>query len=162
MIKKINVTCEKCKANFIFATDSSVVDEVLDEGYYICFTCEDEIEEEKMMTEIGIKFEEEQEQLEDIVKKVIEVIEKKTKEEEMTTIESTKHESTEVKKACTVMYLETRVSDISSEVKKVYFGSAHNTLSKEYATEFNVKYTIDREKVDELKSQGWKSEFFYR
>ena len=60
------------------------------------------------------------------------------------------------------MYLETRVSNLYSEVKKVYFGHAHNTLSKEYATEFNVKYTIDREKVDELKSQGWKSEFFYR
>ena len=161
MTKKINVTCEKCKENFIFTTDSSVVDKVLDEGHYICFTCEDKMEEEKMMTEIGIKFEEEQEQLEDIIKKVIEVIEK-TKEEEVTTIESTKHESTEVKKACTVMYLETRVSHYSSEVKKVYFGRAHNTLSKEYATEFNVKYTIDREKVDELKSQGWKSEFFYR
>lgn len=60
------------------------------------------------------------------------------------------------------MYLETRVSNLSSEVKKVYFGRVHNTLSKEYATEFNVKYTIDREKVDELKSQGWKSEFFHR
>ena len=80
----------------------------------------------------------------------------------MTAVESTKHEPTEVNKACTVMYLETRVSNLSSEVKKVYFGRVHNTLSKEYATEFNVKYTIDREKVDELKSQGWKSEFFYR
>ena len=102
-----------------------------------------------------------EEQLEDIVKKVIEVIEK-TKEEEAAVVESTKHESIEVEKACTVMYLETRVSNLYSEVKKVYFGHAHNTLSKEYATEFNVKYTIDREKVDELKSQGWKSEFFYR
>ena len=154
MIKQTKVTCEKCKANFIFATDSSVVDEVLDEGHYICFTCEDEMEEEKMMTEIGIKFDEEQE----YYKK----LSKKTKEAEMTAVESTKHESTEVKKACTVMYLETRVSNLSSEVKKVYFGSAYNTLSKEYATEFNVRYTIDREKVDELKSQGWKSEFFYR
>ncbi|MDN6128300.1 MAG: hypothetical protein L0I66_07975 [Tetragenococcus halophilus] len=102
-----------------------------------------------------------EEQLEDIVKKVIEIIEK-TKETEATTVESEKHDPSEVKKACTVMYLETRVSHNSSEVKKVYFGSAYNTLSKEYATEFNVKYTIDREKVDELKSQGWKSEFFYR
>ena len=101
-----------------------------------------------------------EEQLEEIVKKVIEVIEK-IKKEEVTTVESEKHDL-EVKKACTVMYLETRVSHNSSEVKKVYFGRAHNTLSKEYATEFNVKYTIDREKVDELKSQGWKSEFFCR
>lgn len=157
MIKKINVTCEKCKENFIFATDSSVVDEILDEGHYICFACEDENEEEKMTTNIKP----DEEQLEDIVKKVIEIIEK-TKETEATTVESEKHDPSEVKKACTVMYLETRVSHNSSEVKKVYFGSAHNTLSKEYATEFNVKYTIDREKVDELKSQGWKSEFFYR
>ena len=46
MIKKINVTCEKCKENFIFTTDSSVVDKVLDEGHYICFTCEDEKSED--------------------------------------------------------------------------------------------------------------------
>ena len=153
MIKKINVTCEKCKESFIFTAESSVVDKVLEEGHYICFTCEDEIEEKKMMTEIGIKFEEEQEDYKKLWK---------TTEAEMTAVESTKHEPTEVNKACTVMYLETRVSNLSSEVKKVYFGRVHNTLSKEYATEFNVKYTIDREKVDELKSQGWKSEFFYR
>lgn len=157
MIKKINVTCEKCKENFIFEAERSVVDKVLEEGHYICFTCQDEMDEEKMMTNIKP----DEEQLEDIVKKVIEIIEK-TKETEATTVESEKHDPSEVKKACTVMYLETRVSHNSSEVKKVYFGSAHNTLSKEYATEFNVKYTIDREKVDELKSQGWKSEFFYR
>lgn len=47
MIKETKVTCEKCKANFIFATDSSVVDKVLDEGHYICFTCEDKMEVEK-------------------------------------------------------------------------------------------------------------------
>ena len=46
MIKKINVTCEKCKENFIFTTESSVVDKVLDEGHYICFTCEDEKSED--------------------------------------------------------------------------------------------------------------------
>lgn len=157
MTKQAKVTCEKCKESFIFEAERSVVDKVLEEGHYICFTCQDEKEEEKMTT--NIKFDEEQ--LEDIVKQVIEVIEK-TKETEVTTVEPEKHDPSEVKKACTVMYLETRVSHNSSEVKKVYFGSAHNTLSKEYATEFNVKYTIDREKVDELKSQGWKSEFFYR
>lgn len=157
MIKKTKVTCEKCKESFIFEAERSVVDKVLEEGHYICFTCQDEMDEEKMMTNIKP----DEEQLEDIVKKVIEIIEK-TKETEATTVESEKHDPSEVKKACTVMYLETRVSHNSSEVKKVYFGSAHNTLSKEYATEFNVKYTIDREKVDELKSQGWKSEFFYR
>lgn len=46
MIKKINVTCEKCKERFIFTSESSVVDKVLEEGYYICFTCEDEKSEE--------------------------------------------------------------------------------------------------------------------
>ena len=46
MIKKINVTCEKCKENFIFTTESSIVDKVLDEGNYICFTCEDEKSED--------------------------------------------------------------------------------------------------------------------
>ena len=46
MIKKINVTCEKCKENFIFTTESSVVDKVLDEGHYICFTCEDKKSED--------------------------------------------------------------------------------------------------------------------
>ncbi len=46
MIKKINVTCEKCKENFIFTTESSIVDKVLYEGHYICFTCEDEKSED--------------------------------------------------------------------------------------------------------------------
>ena len=46
MIKKINVTCEKCKENFTFTTESSVVDKVLDEGHYICFNCEDEKSED--------------------------------------------------------------------------------------------------------------------
>ena len=46
MIKKINVTCEKCKENFIFTTESSIVDKVLDKGHYICFTCEDEKSED--------------------------------------------------------------------------------------------------------------------
>ncbi|MDN6455190.1 MAG: hypothetical protein L0K19_10580, partial [Lactococcus lactis] len=46
MIKKINVTCEKCKDSFIFTSESSVVDKVLDKGHYICFTCEDEKSED--------------------------------------------------------------------------------------------------------------------
>ncbi len=44
MIKQINVTCEKCKESFVFSAESSVVDKVLDEGHYICFTCEDKLE----------------------------------------------------------------------------------------------------------------------
>ncbi|WP_428815742.1 DUF1642 domain-containing protein [Lactococcus lactis] len=55
MIKKINVTCEKCKERFIFTSGSSFVNEVLEEGHYICFTCEDE----KMRTRKMTKFEEE-------------------------------------------------------------------------------------------------------
>lgn len=54
MIKKINVTCEKCKESFIFTAESSVVDKVLEEGHYICFTCEDE----KVRTRKMTKFEE--------------------------------------------------------------------------------------------------------
>ncbi len=46
MIKKINVTCEKCKESFIFTAESSFVDKVLDEGHYICFTCEDKKSED--------------------------------------------------------------------------------------------------------------------
>lgn len=44
MTKQINVTCEKCKESFVFSAESSVVDKVLDEGHYICFTCEDKLE----------------------------------------------------------------------------------------------------------------------
>lgn len=83
MIKETKVTCKKCKANFILATDSSILDEVLDERHYICLTCEDKMEEKKMMTEIGIKFEKEQRHYEKLWK---------TKETEVTNVESTKHE----------------------------------------------------------------------
>ena len=83
MIKETKVTCKKCKANFILATDSSILDEVLDARHYICFTCEDKMEEEKMMTEIGIKFEKEQKHYEKLWK---------TKETEVANVESTKHE----------------------------------------------------------------------
>ncbi|MFK5292681.1 hypothetical protein ACI3PH_19840, partial [Lactococcus lactis] len=54
MTKNINVTCEKCKESFIFEAERSVVDKVLEEGHYICFTCQDEMDEDKMT-----KFEEE-------------------------------------------------------------------------------------------------------
>lgn len=48
MIKQISVTCEKCKENFIFTSESSFANKVLDEGHYICFTCEDELSVEKL------------------------------------------------------------------------------------------------------------------
>lgn len=41
MNKKINVTCEKCKERFTFTSESSFVDKVLNEGHYVCFSCED-------------------------------------------------------------------------------------------------------------------------
>lgn len=46
MIKQATVTCDKCKENFIITSESSVVDKILEEGHYICFTCEDEESEE--------------------------------------------------------------------------------------------------------------------
>lgn len=44
MIKEAITTCKRCKEKFLFKSDSSVVNKVLDEDNYICFTCEDEIE----------------------------------------------------------------------------------------------------------------------
>ena len=44
MIKKINVTCAKCKENFIFTTESSVVDKVLDEAVKACKKVEPDCE----------------------------------------------------------------------------------------------------------------------
>lgn len=46
MVKQANVTCDECKENFIITSDNSVVDKILEEGHYICFTCEDEKSEE--------------------------------------------------------------------------------------------------------------------
>lgn len=46
MIKKAIVKCEKCKEDFLFTSDSSVVDKFLNEENYVCFTCEDEESED--------------------------------------------------------------------------------------------------------------------
>ena len=64
----------------------------------------------------------------------------------------------EKKKKRIVMYLEARESSYSSEDKKIYFGNEFNTLTKECATDFDLRFTSDRKKVEELKSQGWKEE----
>ena len=61
-----------------------------------------------------------------------------------------------------VMYLEARVSSYSSEDTKLYFGNSFNTLSKGCATDFDLRFTFDRKKVEELKSQGWKEEVVYK
>ena len=100
------------------------------------------------MATINIKFDEKQ--LEEVVKKVTEKL-KETKDNfyELS-------DTTQVKRS--VMYLEARVSSYSSEDTKLYFGNSFNTLSKGCATDFDLRFTFDRKKVEELKSQGWKEE----
>lgn len=46
MIKKAIVTCDKCKERFLITNDCSVINKILSEGHYICFTCEDEESED--------------------------------------------------------------------------------------------------------------------
>ena len=104
---------------------------------------------------INIKFDEEQ--LDDIVKRVTENIIKEAKKDSV--VELTYEEPNE---KLLVMYLEFKTSGYSSEVQKLYFGSAFNTLIKKIATEFDLSDEIDRKKVNELKSQGWKEEVFYK
>nr|AAP03152.1 E11 [Lactococcus phage bIL66M1] len=108
------------------------------------------------MTTINIKFDEEQ--LEDIIKKVIENIMKEEKDN-FYELSDTNHE--EPKKKRSVMYLEANFSHYTSEEKKVYFGRGFNAFTKEYATEFDLS-DDDREKVEELKSEGWKEEVVYK
>ena len=105
------------------------------------------------METINIKFDEKQ--LEDIVKKVTENIMKETKPN-FYELSDTRREEKKEKRI--VMYLEARVSSYSSEDTKLYFGNSFNTLSKECATDFDLRFTFDRKKVEELKSQGWKEE----
>ena len=108
------------------------------------------------MTTINIKFDEEQ--LEDVVKKVTENIMKETKPNFYELSDTVREEP---KKKWSVMYLEANVSHYSSEEKKVYFGHLFNTLSKECASDFDFS-EYGREQVNELKSQGWKEEVVYK
>ena len=107
------------------------------------------------METINIKFD--KEQLEEVVKSVVEKL-KETKPN-FYELSDTKHE--EKKKKRSVMYLEANVSHYTSEEKKVYFGHLFNTLSKECASDFDFS-EYGRDQVDELKSQGWKEEVFYK
>ena len=109
------------------------------------------------METINIKFDEEQ--LEDIVKKVTEKL-KEDKKNNFYELSDTARE--EPKKEQSLMYLEARESSYSSEDKKLYFGDSFNTLSKECATDFDLSFTSDRKKVEELKNQGWKEEVIYK
>lgn len=100
------------------------------------------------MTTINIKFDEEQ--LEDVVKKVTEKLKKdKPNFYELSDLAQEK---------VSVMYLEFNEANHTSEKGKLYFGHAFNTLSKEYASEFYLSHESDFKKALELKSQGWKEE----
>lgn len=103
------------------------------------------------METINIKFDEKQ--LEEVVKKVTEKL-KKEKDNfyELPDIAQEK---------VSVMYLEFNEANHSSEKGKLYFGHLFNTLSKECSSDFDFS-EYGRDQVDELKSQGWKEEVFYK
>ncbi|ASZ71576.1 putative HNH endonuclease [Lactococcus phage 62601] len=107
------------------------------------------------METINIKFDEKQ--LEEVVKKVTEKL--KEEKDNFYELSDTKHE--EPNKKWSVMYLDANVSHYTSEEKKVYFGHLFNTLSKECASDFDFS-EYGRERVNELKSQGWKEEVVYK
>ena len=103
------------------------------------------------METINIKFD--KEQLEEVVKSVVE----KLKETKPNFYELSDTKREEPKEKWSVMYLEANVSHYTSEEKKVYFGHLFNTLSKEWAAEFDFS-EYGREQVNELKTLGWKEE----
>lgn len=103
---------------------------------------------------INIKFDEEE--LEDIVKKVTENIMKEAKKDSITKL------TYEEPNKYILMYLEANEFGIDSESKRVYWGYAYNTLSSESATKFDLKDDFDRKKTEVLKSRGWKGEVFYK
>ena len=155
MIKEAITTCKRCKEKFLFKIDSSVVDKVLDEDNYICVTCEDEMERDKMET-INIKFD--KEQLEDVVKKVTEKL-KETKKNNFYELSDTAHQESYEK--WSLMYLEFNEVGSTSEKGKLYFGHAFHTLTKDYASDFDFSES-SRKKVNQLKEQGWKEEVVYK
>lgn len=103
------------------------------------------------METINIKFD--KKQLDDIVKRVTENIIKESKKE------LTYNES---KLKYSLMYLEANETHYESKKVKIYFGYAHNTLSKDYASEFDLTEEVDSKKVNELKEHGWEEEIFYK
>ena len=103
------------------------------------------------METINIKFD--KEQLEEVVKSVVE----KLKETKPNFYELSDTKREEPKEKWSVMYLEANVSHYTSEEKKVYFGHLFNTLSKEWAADFDFS-DYGREQVNELKNLGWKEE----
>ncbi len=105
------------------------------------------------METINIKFDEKQ--LEEVVKKVTEELKKE--KANFYELSDTSYSDLKPKGKWSVMYLEANVSHYTSEEKKVYFGHLFNTLSKEWASEFDFS-EYGREQVNELKSLGWKEE----
>ncbi|ABB77603.1 hypothetical protein [Lactococcus phage 712] len=109
------------------------------------------------METINIKFD--KEQLDDIMKKVIENI---MKEDKPNFYELSDTGREEPKKERSVMYLEANETNDESKKKKVYFGFRFKTLTKEFATYFDSSDRIDLKRIEELKRQGWKEEVFYK
>ena len=108
-----------------------------------------------METTINIKFDEEQ--LDDIVKRVTENIINEAKKD--STTEEVDEKS---KQKWSLMYLEANEIHSESMKEKIYYGFLYNTFSKEYASQFHLDDKFDNKKVNELKSQGWKEEVFYK
>lgn len=109
------------------------------------------------MTTINIKFDEKQ--LEDVVKKVTEKL-KEDKKNNFYELSNTAQE--EPKKEQSLMYLEFNEASGKTKKNKVYFGYVFNTLSKSFASTFDLNIRGDLNKVNELKSQGWKEEVVYK
>lgn len=105
------------------------------------------------MIEINFKLNEEQ--LDDIVKKVTENIIKEENKDSDTIL--THRES---KKYCR-MYLSATEFGLDSELKRLYWGFACNTLSSKHASQFDLSDDFDRKWIEKLKTQGWKEEIVY-
>ena len=106
------------------------------------------------METVNIKFDEKQ--LEDIVNRVTENIMKEAKKDSITETIDDKS-----KPKWSLMYLEANETHSESIKEKIYYGFLYNTLSKDYASQFEYD-EFDRKKVNELKKQGWKEEVFYK
>ena len=104
------------------------------------------------MEAINIKFDEKQ--LEEVVKKVTEKLKKE--KDNFYELSDTAQEKV------SVMYLEFNEASGKSKKNKVYFGYVFNTLAKSFASTFDLNIRGDLNKVNELKSQGWKEEVVYK
>ena len=124
----------------------SIISKLQDKGTYLSW------KEEKMET-INIKFD--KEQLEEVVKKVIEELKKE--KDNFYVLSDTGYSDLKPKEKWSVMYLEFNEVDDTSKKGKLYFGYFFNTLSKECASDFDFS-EYGREQVEKLKNQGWKEE----